>query len=105
MTGRDMDTIYQPNIQVMKKICLFGIALMGSWAFQGCSGDEERFGERGDETPQVISLAVSSGGTRSTRAGRPLLGSAADHTIEHVAVYVVRASDNAVVATKRFDDW
>lgn len=105
MIGRYMNTIYQPNNQAMRKISLFGIVLMGSWAFQGCSGDEERFEGRGDEAPQVISLAVSSGGTQSTRAGRPLLSSAADHTIEHVAVYVVKASDNTVVATKQFDDW
>ena len=89
----------------MKKIYLLGIALAGAWAFQSCSGTDEAVGTPDAGTDQVISLAVANGNGLSTRAGRPLLSSAADQSIEIVVVYVVNASDNTIVATKTFNDW
>ncbi len=59
----------------------------------------------GTNNDQIITLAVSNSNSSSTRAGRPLLSSAADQTIENVVVYVVNASDNSIVATKTFNDW
>lgn len=56
-------------------------------------------------TDQIISLAVANGNGPASRAGRPLLSSAADQGIENVVVYVVNASDNTIVATKTYSDW
>lgn len=89
----------------MKKIYLLGIAVMGSWAFQACSNADPAADNRSENAEQVISLAVANGNSIATRAGRPLLSSAADQSIENVVVYVVDASDNSVVATKTFNDW
>lgn len=89
----------------MKQIYLFGVALMGSLALQACSqSDGQATGSNADRD-QVIALAVANGNGIATRAGRPLLSSEANHTIENVVVYVVKASDNTVVATKTFSDW
>ena len=71
----------------MKKIYLWGIALMGSWAFQACSNaDEQAENWGGTNNDQIITLAVSNSNSSSTRARRPLLSSAADQTIENVVV-------------------
>ena len=89
----------------MKQIYLFGVALMGSLALQACSqSDGQATGSNADRD-QVIALSVTNGIGIATRAGRPLLSSEANHTIENVVVYVVKASDNTVVATKTFSDW
>ncbi len=78
---------------------------MGSLALQACSqSDGQATGSNADRD-QVIALAVANGNGIATRAGRPLLSSEANHTIENVVVYVVKASDNTVVATKTFSDW
>lgn len=78
---------------------------MGSLALQACSqSDGQTTGSNADRD-QVIALAVANGNGIATRAGRPLLSSEANHTIENVVVYVVKASDNTVVATKTFSDW
>lgn len=89
----------------MKKIYLCGIVLAGAWAFQSCSGTDDAVGAPDTGTEQIISLAVANGNGLATRAGRPLLSSAASQSIENVVVYVVNASDNTIVATKTFSDW
>lgn len=89
-----------------KRISLLGIALIGSWVFQSCSQADVDSVSQAPDADQVIALAVSNGNTlASTRAGRPLLSSVADQSIENVVVYVVNASDNTIVATKSFSDW
>lgn len=89
----------------MKKIYLCGVVLAGAWVFQSCSGTDDAAGAPDVGTDQIISLAVANGNGLATRAGRPLLSSAADQSIENVVVYVVDASDNTIVATKTFSDW
>lgn len=89
----------------MKQIYLFGVALMGSLALQACSQSDGQTTGSNVDRDQVIALAVANGNGIATRAGRPLLSSEANHTIENVVVYVVKASDNTVVATKTFSDW
>lgn len=83
----------------MKKIYLCGVVLAGAWVFQSCSGTDDAAGTPDAGTDQIISLAVANGNGFATRAGRPLLSSAADQSIENVVVYVVNASDNTIVAT------
>ncbi len=87
----------------MKKTYLFGMALMGSLAFYACS-NEEKMDNLTSPTgaDQVISLAVANSNGISTRAGRPLLSSEANQTIENVVVYVVNSSTKAVAYTKEF---
>lgn len=89
----------------MKKIYLLGIVLAGAWALQSCSGTDDAVGIPDAGTDQIISLAVANRNGLATRAGRPLLSSAADQSIENVIVYVVNASDNTIVTTKTFSDW
>lgn len=88
----------------MKKIYLLGIVLAGAWALQSCSGTDDAVGIPDAGTDQIISLAVANRNGLATRAGRPLLSSAADQSIENVIVYVVNASDNTIVTTKTFSD-
>ena len=78
---------------------------MGSLALQACSQSDGQTTGSNVDRDQVIALAVANGNGIATRAGRPLLSSEANHTIENVVVYVVKASDNTVVATKTFSDW
>lgn len=73
----------------MKKTYLLGMALIGSLAFQACSKTEDESTASGESKAQVITLAVVNGSSSSTRAGRPLLSSEPNHTIENVTVYVV----------------
>ena len=89
----------------MKQIYLLGVALVGTWAFQACSGPDQTDDTPVANTDQIISLTVSNSNGPATRAGRPLLSSAADQSIENVVVYVVNAADNSIVATKTFSDW
>ena len=89
----------------MKQIYLLGMALVGTWAFQSCSGPDQTDDTPVANTDQIISLTVSNSNGPATRAGRPLLSSAADQSIENVVVYVVDAADNSIVATKTFSDW
>lgn len=89
----------------MKQIYLLGMALVGTWAFQACSGPDQTDDTPVANTDQIISLTVSNSNGPATRAGRPLLSSAADQSIENVVVYVVNAADNSIVATKTFSDW
>ena len=89
----------------MKQIYLLGMALVGTWAFQACSGPDQTDDTPVANTDQIISLTVSNSNGPATRAGRPLLSSAADQSIENVVVYVVDAADNSIVATKTFSDW
>ena len=81
------------------------MALVGTWAFQSCSGPDQTDDTPVANTDQIISLTVSNSNGPATRAGRPLLSSAADQSIENVVVYVVNAADNSIVATKTFSDW
>lgn len=81
------------------------MALIGSLAFQACSKTEDGSTASGESKEQVITLAVVNGNNSSTRAGRPLLSSEPNHTIENVTVYVVNDSDNTIAATKTYSDW
>lgn len=79
---------------------------MGSLAFCACSSEEETGnGITPAGVEQVISLSVANSNSAATRAGRPLLSSEANQTIENVVVYVVDSSDKTVVYTKEFDNW
>lgn len=89
----------------MKKTYLLGMALIGSLAFQACSKTGDGSTASGESKEQVITLAVVNGSSSSTRAGRPLLSSEPNHTIENVTVYVVNDSDNTIAATKTYSDW
>ena len=89
----------------MKKTYLLGMALIGSLAFQACSKTGDGSTASGESKAQVITLAVVNGSSSSTRAGRPLLSSEPNHTIENVVVYVVNDSDNTIATTKTYSDW
>lgn len=90
----------------MKRTYLLGMAIVGSLAFCACSNDEQA-SDPADSgmAQQVITLAVANSNGTSTRAGRPLLSSEANQTIENVVVYVVDASSKAVKLTKEFSNW
>lgn len=89
----------------MKKLNFTGAALIASLALSACSETTKAPEYRGTENDQIISLAVVNGNVPTSRAGRPLLSSQADQSIENVVVYVVDATDNTVVATKTFSNW
>lgn len=89
----------------MKNICFLGMALIGVLTIPSCSTSGEGADVPGSGADQIITLSVSNGNGSASRAGRPLLSSAADQGIENVVVYVVDASDNTIVATKTFSDW
>lgn len=89
----------------MNKKLLLGMALVGSMAFYSCSNYEGQEQDLNEGAEQVITLAVANGNNIATRAGRPLLSSEANQTIENVVLYIVNAGDNTIVKTLTFDDW
>lgn len=90
----------------MKKTFLFGIAVIGCMAFSACSKDGLTDGTaNGDGAEQVITLAVANANGTATRAGRPLLSSEANQTIENVTLYVVDASTKEVKHTESLSNW
>lgn len=89
----------------MKKTFLFGIAVIGCMAFSACSKDGLTDSTNEDGAEQVITLAVANANGTATRAGRPLLSSEANQTIENVTLYVVDASTKEVKHTESLNDW
>lgn len=98
----------------MKKRSLFVAAYLAMGAavmFTSCSNDDDIMNggiEQGVEDAQVLTLQIaSSGDGLSTRAGRPLLSSAAAQQIRQVALYFV-ATDGAnksKIMLKKWVDW
>ena len=65
-------------------------------AFTSCSNDEDINPgmEQVEEGTQVLTLSVANGGDGlQSRAGRPLLSSAADQDIQQVVLYFVQTSE------------
>lgn len=96
----------------MNKKYLFGMALMASMTFFACSTDELTVNVAGQdsenvaEADQVISLQVFNGGDGlTTRAGRPLYGAEAKHSIDKVKLWICDNTDNEVVYVKEYTDW
>lgn len=96
----------------MNKKYLFGMALMASMTFFACSTDELTVNVTGPdseqvaEADQVISLQVFNGGDGlTTRAGRPLYGAEAKHSIEKVKLWICDKTNNEVVYVKEYTDW
>lgn len=80
--------------------------------FTSCSNDDDIMNggiEQGVEDAQVLTLQIaSSGDGLSTRAGRPLLSSAADQQIRQVALYFVQTSEGTnknKIMLKKWVDW
>ena len=96
----------------MNKKYLFGMALMASMTFFACSTDSLTVNVAGPdsgqvaEADQVISLQVFNGGDGlTTRAGRPLYGAEAKHSIEKVKLWICSNTNNEVVYVKEYTDW
>lgn len=89
----------------MNKTFLLGMTLVGSMAFYSCSNYEGQEQDLNDGAEQVITLAVANGNNIATRAGRPLLSSEANHTIENVVLYIVKAEDNTIIQTLTYNKW
>lgn len=71
-------------------------------AFTSCSNDDVIVNSDFDQSiasAQVLTLQVASAGDgMTTRAGRPLLSSAADQKIDQVALYFVQTSEGEKMA-------
>lgn len=98
----------------MKKRSLFVAAYLAMGAavmFTSCSNDDDIMNggiEQGVEDAQVLTLQISSSGDGlSTRAGRPLLSSAADQQIRQVALYFVatEGNNNGKIMLKKWVNW
>lgn len=74
--------------------------------FNACTKDDAGHGVGTEDPAQVITLTVSNTNSSSTaRAGRPMLGSEAKHSIENIVVYIVDASTKEVKYTKDITNW
>lgn len=72
--------------------------------FNACTKDDAGHGVGTEDPAQVITLTVSNTNSSSTaRAGRPMLGSEAKHSIENI--YIVDASTKEVKYTKDITNW
>lgn len=81
-------------------------------AFTSCSNDDVIVNSDFDQSiasAQVLTLQVASAGDgMTTRAGRPLLSSAADQKIDQVALYFVQTSEgekNGKLVLKKWVNW
>lgn len=81
-------------------------------AFTSCSNDDVIVNsdfDQGIASAQVLTLQVASAGDgMTTRAGRPLLSSAADQKIDQVALYFVQTSegtDQGKLVLKKWVNW
>lgn len=85
----------------MKKNFILATTAIGLLTFNACTKDDAGHGVGTEDPAQVITLTVSNTNSSSTaRAGRPMLGSEAKHSIENIAVYIVDASTKEVKYTK-----
>lgn len=87
------------------------MALLGLLSLNACDNDEltadllPHGAEQAEEAEQVISLKVFNGGDGlTTRAGRPLYGAEAKHTIDKVKLWICNA-DGQVLYVKEFNNW
>lgn len=91
----------------MKKSYLWSVLAAGVLLSASCSKEDELSKEEGDDTAQVLTINIASGGDGLTaRSGRPLYGSNADQSIENVQVFIYNEADqNKIVYAKAIDTW
>ena len=88
----------------MQKKNLFFALAASAMLFTACSSDEPVVnGPDNGANAQEIAIAVSNINNLGSRAGRPLEGSEAKHTIENVRVIITNNTDNKVVHTLDLD--